>query len=167
MEFERTLRHVPSFLGRNQMSSGRRALELDPNSAFACGYLAANFVRDYEATLQLCDEAVRLNLRDPLPIIWRLVKGWAALLSGQYAKAVEFASDAAQANSEFPDIYAVLAPARGEPGNIAAPAAALDEFLRRSPVLSASDDRLNRSFGTAAQRELFLEGLRKAGLPAQ
>jgi tetratricopeptide (TPR) repeat protein len=165
MEFERTLRHAPSFLGRHQMSSRGRALELNPNSAFARGYLAASFVRDYEATLQLCGEAVRLNPCDPLLIIWRLVKGWAALLSRQYAKAVEFASDAVQVNSKFPDIYAVLAPAHGELGNIAA-AAALDEFLRRSPVLSASDHQLSRPFGTAAQRELFLEGLGKAGLPA-
>jgi hypothetical protein len=33
------------------------------------------------------------------------------------------------------------------------------------PGLSASDERLNRPFGTTAQRDRFLEGLRKAGLP--
>jgi len=38
--------------------------------------------------------------------------------------------------------------------------------LRRSPVIAASDERLNRPFGSAGQRERFLDGLRKAGLPA-
>ena len=42
----------------------------------------------------------------------------------------------------------------------------LDELLRRMPGLTASDPRLDRSFGRAADRERFLEGLRKAGLPA-
>jgi len=37
--------------------------------------------------------------------------------------------------------------------------------MRRSPVLTATDERLNRPFGTPAQRERFLEGLRRAGLP--
>jgi predicted Zn-dependent protease len=73
--------------------------------------------------------------------------------------------EAAEANPEFPDVYAVLAAAHGHLGNAAAAREALVEFLRRTPALTASDERLNRPFGTAAQRERFLEGLRKAGLP--
>jgi hypothetical protein len=34
-----------------------------------------------------------------------------------------------------------------------------------SAALTASDERLSRPFGTARQRERFLDGLRKAGLP--
>ena len=59
----------------------------------------------------------------------------------------------------------MLAAAHGHLGNAAAAGEALAEFLRRTPALTASDERLNRPFGTAAQRERFLEGLRKAGLP--
>jgi hypothetical protein len=33
------------------------------------------------------------------------------------------------------------------------------------PVLTTADERLNRPFGSALQRERFLEGLRLAGLP--
>jgi adenylate cyclase len=33
------------------------------------------------------------------------------------------------------------------------------------PGLTAADNRLNRPFGSALQRERFLEGLRLAGLP--
>jgi adenylate cyclase len=145
----------------------RRAIELDPNSAFARGYLACShgFVGDYETALPLCDEAMRLSPRDPLLIIWHVVKGWAALLSERYPEAVGFMVEAAEANPEFPDIYAILAAAHGHLGNAAAGRAALDELQHRMPGLTTADERLSRPFGSAEQRERFLDGLRKAGLP--
>jgi adenylate cyclase len=157
------------FSGRHEEARRRlrRALDLDPNSAFARGFLGVSygFAGDYDATLAHIEEAIRLSPRDPLLIIWHLCQGWAALLSERYEKAVEFATEAVEANPEFPDIYAVLAAAQGHLANAVAAGAALDELLRRMPGLTASDDRLNRPFGSAAQRERFLEGLRKAGMP--
>jgi len=41
----------------------------------------------------------------------------------------------------------------------------LDQLSRRMPGLTASDPRLERPFARAADRERFLTGLRKAGLP--
>jgi adenylate cyclase len=156
------------FLSRHEDARRRlrRALDLDPNSAFARGYLgtAHCFAGEYEATLTQCEAAIRLSPRDPLLIIWHQAKGWAALLSERFAEAVGFVSEAARANPEFPDIYAVLAAAHGHLGNRADARQALAEFQRRMLVKSASDERLNRPFATAAQRELFLDGLRKAGL---
>ncbi len=93
------------------------------------------------------------------------MNGWAALLSGRAAEAAEFATRAIEGNAEFPDNYAVLAAAHGHLGNAAAGRAALDELLQRLPGLTAGDERLNRPFGSEAQRERFLDGLRKAGLP--
>jgi adenylate cyclase len=158
------------FQGRHEEARRRlrRALDLDPNSAFVHGYLGVSygFAGDYDAALPIMDEAIRLSPRDPLLIIWHLCKGWAALNSERYREAVEFTTAAAEANPEFPDVYAVLAAAHGHLGNQDAAGAALNEFLRRSPVASAADERLNRPFGNAAQRERFLEGLCKAGLPA-
>jgi hypothetical protein len=58
----------------------------------------------------------------------------------------------------------VLAAVHGQLGNAAEAGAALDEFLRRGPILATSDDWLNRPFGSVEQREYFLDGLRKAGL---
>ena len=134
----------------------------------ARGFLGTSyaFVGDYEAALPHLEEAIRLSPRDPLLILWHLGKGWAALLSERYGEAVLFATEAAEANPEFPDNYAVLAAAYGHLANAVAARAALDELLRRMPGLTAADERLNRPFGSAAQRERFLEGLRKAGLPA-
>ena len=158
------------FSGRQEEARRRlrRAIDLDPNSAFARGFLGVSyaFAGDYDPTLSHTEEAIRLSPRDPLSVVWHLCKGWAALLSDRYQEAVEFTTEAAEANPEFPDVYVVLAAAYGHLGNAVAADQALAEFLRRTPVLTVSDERLNRPFGSPAQRERFLEGLRKAGMPA-
>ena len=89
----------------------RRALDLDPNSMFARGYLGGSYAfgGDFDAALSDLDEALRLSPRGLLLIIWHLGKGWAALLAGHDEEAVEYAMQTAEANPEFSDIYAVLA----------------------------------------------------------
>ena len=158
------------FSGRHEEARRRlrRALDLDPNSAFAHGYIGVShaFSGDRDAVLRHCDEALRLSPRDPLLLLWYLPKGWAALNAERYEEAFEFAIRAAEAHPEFPDIYAVRAAAEGQLGRVDAGRSTLDELLRRMPGLTASDPRLDRPFGRAADRERFLEGLRKAGLPA-
>jgi len=158
------------FSGRHEEARRRlrRALDLDPNSAFAHGYIGVShaFSGDRDAVLRHCDEALRLSPRDPLLLLWYLPKGWAALNAERYEEAIEFAIRAAEAHPEFPDIYAVRAAAEGQLGRIDAGRSTLHELLRRMPGLTASDPRLDRPFGRAADRERFLEGLRKAGLPA-
>jgi len=157
------------FSGRHGEARRRlhRALDLDPNSVFARGYLGVSYAFGGEPEIALphLDEALRLSPRGPLLVIWHLCKGWAALTAERYEEAVAFATQAGEANPEFPDIYAVLASANGQLGRAAAARAALDQLLRRMPGLTASDERLDRPFARAADRERFLEGLRKAGMP--
>ncbi len=99
-------------------------------------------------------------------VLYYLGMGWATFTAGRFEEAIEFAMRAAEANPEFPDIYAVLAAANGQLGRAAAARAALDQLARRMPGLTASDGRLDRPFARAVDRERFLEGLRKAGMPA-
>ncbi len=157
------------FSGRHEEARRRLslALDLDPNSVFARGYLGVSygFGGDYETALPHLEQALLLSPRGPLLVIWRLCKGWAALTAEHYEEAVNFAAQASEANPEFPDIYAVLASANGHLGRAAAARTALDQLMHRMPNLTASDERLNRPFGRAADRERFLEGLRKAGMP--
>jgi adenylate cyclase len=157
------------FSGRHDEARRRLnlALDLDPNSMFARGYLGVSygFAGDYETALSHLEEALLLSPRGPLVVIWRLCKGWTALTAERYEEAVTFATQAAEANPEFPDIYAVLASANGQLGRAAAARAALDQLLHRMPNLTASDERLMRPFARAADRERFLDGLRKGGMP--
>ncbi len=158
------------FSGRHEEARRRlrRALDLDPNSAFARGYLGVTygFGGDCDTALPHLEEAMRLSPRDPLLVIWSLCQGWANFTAERYEEAIKFAIEAAEANPEFPDIYAVLAAANGQLGRVSAARVALDELSRRMPNLTASDERLNRPFARAVNRESFLEGLRKAGMPA-
>jgi tetratricopeptide (TPR) repeat protein len=142
------------------------ALDFDPNSMFARGYLGISYAfgGDYDTALANADEAMRLSPRGPLLVIWHLAKGWAALLAGRYDEAIEFTEQAREANPEFPDIYAVLASAHGHLGKATAARSALDQLLQRMPGLTASDGRLDRPFAREADRERFLDGLRKAGM---
>jgi adenylate cyclase len=164
-----TLAIFELFSGRHDEARRRleRALDLNPNSEFARGYLGAcyGFGGDYKAALPHLEDAIRLSPRGLLLVVWHMCKGWAALLAERYEEAVAFTEHAREANPEFPDIYAVLASAHGHLGNTAAARAALDQLLHRMQGLSASDVRLVRPFARAGDRERFLEGLRKAGLP--
>jgi adenylate cyclase len=157
------------FSGRHEEARRRlhRALSLNPNSEFARGYLGASYAfgGDYEAALPHLEEAIRLSPRDPLVVIWNVCKAWATLLAERYEETVEFTEHAREANPEFPDIYAISASAHGHRGNTTAAGAALDQLLHRMPELTASDERLIRPFARETDRERFLEGLRKAGLP--
>ena len=157
------------FSGRHDEARRRlhRALDLDLNSMFARGYLGVSygFSGGYQAALPHLEEAIRLSPRGPLLVIWYLGKGWAALLAGRDEEANEFAVRAAEANPGFPDICAVLAAAAGQLGRAAAARAALDQLLQRIPSLTTSDSRPDRPFARAFDRERFLEGLCKAGMP--
>jgi TolB-like protein/class 3 adenylate cyclase/Flp pilus assembly protein TadD len=157
------------FSGHHEEARRRlhRALDLNPNSEFARGYLGASYAfgGDYEAALPHLEEAIRLSPRGLLLVIWHISKGWAALVAERYETAVEFTERAREANPEFPDIYAVLASAYGHLGNTAAAREALHQLLHRMPGLTASDERLARPFARPADRGRFLEGLTKAGLP--
>ncbi|TMJ75202.1 MAG: adenylate/guanylate cyclase domain-containing protein [Alphaproteobacteria bacterium] len=146
----------------------QRALELNPNSEFARGYLGGSYAfgGDYEAALANLEEAIRLSPRSQLLVIWHLCEGWAALTAERHEEAVVFAARAREANPEFPDIYAVLASAYGHLGNATGGMAALDQLSQRMPGLTASDERLSRPFARASDRDRYLEGLRKAGIPA-
>jgi TolB-like protein/class 3 adenylate cyclase/Flp pilus assembly protein TadD len=157
------------FSGRHEEARRRlrRATDLDPNSALAHGYIGVShaFAGETDAAMSDTDDAIRLSPRDPLLNIWYVVKGWAALAAERYEEAIEFTIRAAEAQSEFPDIYAVRAAAEGQLGRVDAGRSTLKELLRRMPALTIADERLNRPFARAGDRERFLAGLRQAGLP--
>lgn len=144
----------------------RRATDLDPNSAFAHGYTGVShcFAGECDAALAKLDHAIRLSPRDPLLVIWQVCKGWAAFTAERYEDAIGLAIQAADANADFPDVWAVRAAAEGHLGRLEAGQATLNELQRRLPALKPSDQRLRRPFVRANDQEHFFAGLRKAGL---
>jgi adenylate cyclase len=163
-------------LGIHELFSGQhdnavrrllRAIDLDPNSTFARGYLgtAYAFAGECDPAIQNLQEAMRLSPRDFLMVVWFTVSAWAYLSAGKFEQAAECGNRAIDCNPAFPDAHATFAAASAHLGNQADARAALDEFMRLMPGLTLGDERLIRPFRRPADRERFLDGLRKAGLP--
>ena len=157
------------FMGRHDDALRRlaRAIELNPNSSFAHGYAGVvhAFGGEADRALESVQEAVRLSPRDLLVVIWRVVEGWAHLRAARFDRAAESARLAIAWNASFADAHAILASALGHAGRLDEARSALSETLRHLPGLTLRDPRLRRPFRREADRERFLDGLRKAGLP--
>ena len=157
------------FLGQHDNAIRRllRAIDLDPNSSFARGYLgtAYAFGGECDPAIQNLQEAMRLSPRDFLMVVWFTVSAWAYLSAGNFEQASDCARRAIDCNPAFPDAHATFAAASAHLGHVDDARAGLDEFMRLMPGLTVGDDRLIRPFRRPADRERFLEGLRKAGLP--
>ena len=78
---------------------------------------------------------------------------------------MDSAKQAIDVNPSFPDSHGTLTAAAAHLGRMAEAHAGLDGFVRLLPGLSIADPRLTRPFRRQADRERFLAGLRKAGLP--
>ena len=144
-----------------------RAIELDPNSSFARGNLgvAYNFGGEPERAIVALQEAMRLSPRDYLMVIWHTCNAWSHLHAERFVESMDSAKQAIDFNPSFPDSHGTLAASAAHLGRMAEAHAGLAGFVRLLPGLSLSDPRLIRPFRRPADRERFLAGLRKAGLP--
>ncbi|WP_426437234.1 adenylate/guanylate cyclase domain-containing protein [Bradyrhizobium genosp. P] len=143
-----------------------RAIEFDPNSSFARGYLGAaySFGGDPEQSLAALQEAMRLSPRDYLMVIWHTCSAWSHLHAERFTEAVDSAKQAIDVNPSFPDSHGTLTAAAAHLGRKPEAKAGLDGLVRLLPGLSITDPRLVRPFRREPDRERFLTGLRKAGL---
>ena len=155
------------FSGRHDDAIRRlqRAIEIDPNSSFARGMLGAvyAFTGEADRAIQQAQEAIRLSPRDFLNVIWHITTAWAHLSAERFEEAAECARRAADWNPAFADAHGVLAAASAYLGRMADARASLDLFIKLIPG-SVADQVVARPFRRAADRERYLEGLRKAGL---
>ena len=146
-----------------------RAVELDPNSSFARGYLGAaySFAGTSNRALVCLEEAMRLSPRDYLTVIWQTCCAWSHLHAECYSESMESARQAIEFNPSFPDSHAVLAAAAAHLGQMTEARTGLGGLLRLLPELSITDPRLSRPFRREQDRDRFLTGLKIAGLPCQ
>ena len=144
----------------------RRAIELDPNSNYAHGQLSAAyaFSGEAEAAIQQAQIAIRLSPRDFLNVIWHTTNAWAHLSAERFHEAADSAQRAIDCNPAFADAHGVLAAASAYLGRMADARASLDVFT--SLIRGSLADQLSaRPFRRPADRERYLLGLHKAGLP--
>src|SRR5262249_54877656 len=117
--------------------------------------------------IQNLNEAMRLSPRDFLMVVWFMGSACAYLSAEKYEQAADCAKRAIDCNPAFPDAHGVFAAASAHVGQMTQGRAGLHGFVRLLPGGSGEDKRLTRPFRRPADRERFLDGLRKAGLPAK
>ena len=157
------------FSGRHDDAISRleRAIDLDPNLAFARGYLGTTYAfgGESDAAILNLEGALRLSPHDSFSVIWHICMGWASLAAERFLEGVNFARQAIEDNPEFADNYSVLAACYGHLGMAEEARAALDRLEQRMPNLTLGSERLERPFRREEDKDRFLDGLRRAGLP--
>ncbi len=144
-----------------------RAIALNPN------YASAHFGRAHslwhtgraEEAIASHDEAMRLSPRDPLMWAFMASKAIALILLGRYDEALSWAQKAqGHPNTaiwaHLPEVSALGLLGRTEEAR-----AALERLQRLKPDVSVAFVGRTLTFTRAADREHFVSGLIKAGLP--
>jgi adenylate cyclase len=147
-----------------------KALDLNPSFAQAhhgLGFALVLSARVEEAAESL-DKAIRLSPRDP--VLWGTMcfRSIACNLLQQYEAAVDWARRAVHEPRAVGGGYwahAVLASALGNLGQTAEAREAVHEALQRKPDLSLAYLETTLPTKQPGGLELYLDGLRKAGLP--
>jgi adenylate cyclase len=130
-----------------------------------------------DEAIPLLEKAVRLSPRDPYLYLWFWRLGTVHLFQGRLEEAILWLEKSRRANPPFPFPHALLAAAYGLKGDLARAAAELaetNEALKRrndNRFATIALVRKNGELNTPALHDrfeqLFITGLRKAGLPEE
>ena len=144
-----------------------RAIELDPNSSFARGYLGAalSFAGEPDRSLAVLQEAMRLSPRDPFLWIFHATAGDAEFNLGHFDAAIgEYRKALETGQREFA-IYMNLAAAYAQAGQLEEARVETAEVLRINPAFTIESWKRIVVFKDSKDLEHYVDGLRKAGLP--
>jgi adenylate cyclase len=143
------------------------AIDLNPSLAqayFGLGFALTFSGRMEEAITQL-EKATRLSPHDPNLWSFVVVRGWAHILMRQFEDAAFWSRKAVRMpNTQF-WTQATLASALGHLGRSEEAQRAVADLYRVKPDFSLALVADILPFAESGHRELFLDGLRKAGLP--
>jgi adenylate cyclase len=143
------------------------ALELNPSYAWAHYGVGAALVFSGHADegIPHLERAIRLSPRDPYMGSFMVRMADACLLTGEYAKAIEWAKKALRQPGLQWSRHAVLIAALGHLGRREEAQQAIAEVSRIRPDFSIEFVRTTHLYSDPAYMSHYLEGLRRAGLP--
>jgi len=149
------------------MQHVEKAMRLNPNMASAFGMSAALYgvSRDYERAKEVARLAQELSPHDPLRPIWLAGQGIGALIAGDYEGCVKIAK---QTLRDYPNYVTALrqhACASAHLGRMDEARTMIDRLLELAPDMTISRVRRMVPVRHAEDMELWLNGLRMAGLP--
>jgi TolB-like protein/class 3 adenylate cyclase/Tfp pilus assembly protein PilF len=146
-----------------------RALALDRNLAAAhatVGYIKS-FAGRSEETEAHIQQAIRLSPQDPWVFAWLAGAGFAKNFLDRHEEAVDWLRRSIESNRNYPMSHFHLAAALAHLGRVKEARAAAGSGLALNPTFTIADYRADAFSDNAtylAQRERFIEGLRKAGI---
>jgi TolB-like protein/Tfp pilus assembly protein PilF len=142
------------------------ALALNPNFSLAQGYyaLALSYAGRSRDSFEAAQKAIRLSPRDPSLAIYYGIAGYARFTERDYDEAIALARQAIRHRGDLTGAYRVLAVSAGMTGDRELAGMALQELRRTQPNISLSWIATQLPWNSAAAREHYLEGFRRAGL---
>jgi TolB-like protein len=143
------------------------ALRLNPNFALAqCYYgLALGYCGRAEEAVEATRRALRLSPRGPSSAIYTGIAAYAQFVGHNYEEAIRLACESIRQRSDFAAAHRVLTAAAALAGEIDLAKAALRGLRRAQPNISlAWIASAELPIKHAAERELYLDAFRRAGL---
>ena len=143
-------------------------MRLNPNLANAYGLMAAwyGLCGDYEKSCEAADKALEISPLDSSRPLWLAGRGIAAYIHGDYEGVIETAQRLLRDHPGFAAALRQLAASFAMLGRDDEAKAATKKLLERMPGLTVSKVRHIVPVRDPDAHERWLEGLRKAGLPA-
>lgn len=161
------LGHLNSRRYREAVCRFKRAIELNPNyaNAHALLGLALACLSESGRAVALIKVALRLSPRDPSRASWFAMASFGTFVAERYDEGIAWARRGEKENSDWPDVYRVLAANCGQAGRLEEGRAAVAELKRVAPDITVETTRVQMPFENPADQERSLECLRKVGLP--
>jgi tetratricopeptide (TPR) repeat protein len=142
------------------------ALRLNPNFALAQAFYGVTLCYSgrWEDGDAAARRALRLSPRDPFSAIYYGIGAYAQFIGRRYDEAIRLARESLRHRGDFVGAHRVLTAAAGMSGNPALSASALDGLRRAQPNVSLGWISSELPMQRPADREHYLEGLRRAGM---
>ena len=145
-----------------------RALALNPNLAAAWAHSSwmKTCLGEHDDAVERALRATRLSPLDPRIFVWHFFIGFAHFFAERYADASFWVAKALQDQPNHAAALRTLAASEAFAGRMDAAAKAIARLRQLDPTLRVSNlDQVLPPFRRPQDRERFVEGLRKAGLP--
>jgi adenylate cyclase len=143
-----------------------RAMSLNPMSALVVSRNA--YVRTYNGDVQTAIEhfhrAIRLSPLDPDMGLWLNSLGFCYVALGEFEQAIAFSERSTRETPALVGTWRMLAITMAHAGRLPEAQAALRRMLELSPGFTIRQARSSMFFCDPCHAELYLEGLRLAGL---
>jgi adenylate cyclase len=162
--------HALSILAREYevpVASMDRALQLNPNSAgilMRSGHLR-NFVSDPDRAIDHLNRSMRLSPLDPQLGFHYTGLAIAHVLRGEYEKALDCARRAAREMPSWIGPWSQIAISAAYAGQQQEAEAAVKHVLALSPGYTVALRTANSNFRDKSIDDIFVQGLRRAGMP--